>query len=219
MDSVTDHHQAGTSNVGSAAAHTIVGSIAPNFSARSTCGDVSLSDYESRWVLLFFHPADFTPVCTSEFVGLAQRRAEFDAMNVQLLGISIDSVFSHLAWVEWIKNHYDVAVNFPILEDISMNIARAYGMMPEHMQGTELTRACCFISPEQRVEALIHYPMQVGRSIDEILRVFSALQEVRSSGASCPADWRAGDTTFHYPELGVGRDGSWLGSALKLGEK
>lgn len=214
MDSVSSEY-----NAERAISQTIVGSPAPNFSARSTSGDIQLSDYAGEWLLLFFHPADFTPVCTSEFVSLAQRKQDFNKMNVKLLGLSVDSIFSHLAWVEWIKEHYDVTVHFPIIEDISMNIAKAYGMMPEHMQTTELTRACCFISPEQKVEALIHYPMQVGRSIDEILRVFSALQEVRTSGASCPADWRKGEKTFRYPTLeGEGRS-SWLGSALNLDDK
>lgn len=195
---------------------TLIGLQAPNFQARSTQGEILLNDFTGSWILLFFHPADFTPVCTTEFIELSRRKEEFDQLNVKLVGLSIDSVFSHMAWVAWIKANFDVQINFPIVEDISMRIAEAYGLIGPQNETTAGSRVCCFISPEQRIEALIHYPMQIGRSIDEIIRVFHALQEARRHGCTCPANWQPGDETMVYPDGDVSSYSSWLAEAMKL---
>lgn len=195
---------------------TIIGQKAPVFSARSTQGPVSMNDFRGKWLILFFHPADFTPVCTTEFAALTRRQAEFDALDVKLMGISVDSVYSHLAWINFINNKYGVSVDFPVVEDISMVIAKSYGLVNDDSNSTEGVRACCFINPEGVVEAKIHYPMQIGRSIDELLRVQHALINVRESGMTCPADWQKGEDMLAYPSNEISRDDpSWLDQALE----
>jgi len=195
---------------------SLVGRRAPVFTARSTRGDITLSDFQGRWVILCFHPADFTPVCTTEFIELSRRKAEFTALNTQLFGISVDSVFAHLAWVEWMKQEYGQLVDFPIIEDISMTISRTYGMIGKEDRSTEGVRACCFINPEGRIAALIHYPMQIGRSVDEIMRVQKALIAVQETGKTCPVNWQDGDVMLAYPPEDVTRiDSGWLKSAMQ----
>lgn len=194
----------------------IVGRAAPIFSARSTVGPITLSDFQGQWVLLFFHPADFTPVCTTEFIAIAKRQPEFDALNVQLIGVSVDSVYAHLAWISWMQEKFEQSVDFPLVEDISMNIARAYGLIDQTSQSTEGVRACCFVNPQGVVKALIHYPMQIGRSIDEIMRVQQALITVEETGHTCPVEWNAGDPLMAYPKEDVQAiQGSWLEEAIK----
>ena len=196
-------------------ATTIIGQKSPLFSARSTKGPLSMKDYKGKWVILFFHPADFTPVCTTEFVSLARRQAEFDALDVSLVGISVDSVYAHLAWVSFISQKFNVSIEFPVVEDISMAIAASFGLVNEQSVSTEGVRACCFINPEGIVEAKIHYPMQIGRSIDELLRVQKALINVRDSGMTCPADWQEGETMMAYPGNEAQPSSmSWLDQAL-----
>jgi peroxiredoxin (alkyl hydroperoxide reductase subunit C) len=156
-------------------------------------GEVRLSAFAERWVLLFCHPADFTPVCTSEFVALAQAQDKFAEMDVQLLGLSVDSVYSHMGWIEWIETKFDLSVNFPVIEDVSMDIARAYGMIDAYSDTTSTVRACLFIDPAQKVQALIHYPMHIGRSIDELLRVQRALIDTYQTNKVAPANWCLGD--------------------------
>jgi len=196
--------------------HSLVGHRAPIFTARSTTGDIHLKSFRGRWVILCFHPADFTPVCTTEFIELARRKAEFKALNTEILGISVDSIFSHLAWVEWMKTHYNQLVDFPIIEDISMTISKAYGMVDSHDTSTAGVRACVFIDPEGMISALIHYPMQIGRSVDEILRVQQALIAVSKSGKTCPVDWRAGQEMLEYPEMdAIKSSHGWLETAMR----
>ena len=144
---------------------SLIGKAAPQFVAHSTKGMVDLAAYEGSWVLLFCHPADFTPVCTTEFISLANHQQQFNELGVELLGLSIDSVYSHLSWIDWIEENFEQKVCFPVIEDISMQIARAYGMIDETGVNTSTVRACVFIDPNQNVQAIIHYPMQVGRSI------------------------------------------------------
>ena len=213
MSEILGNHQNGSRTT--PAATTIIGQKTPLFSARSTKGPLSMKDYKGKWVILFFHPADFTPVCTTEFVSLAKRQAEFDALDVSLVGISVDSVYAHLAWISFISQKYNVSIEFPVVEDISMAIAASFGLVNEHSVSTEGVRACCFVNPEGVVEAKIHYPMQIGRSIDELLRVQKALISVRESGMTCPADWQEGDTMMAYPvNEQQATSMSWLDQAL-----
>lgn len=166
---------------------------APDFVARTTRGDIRLSQYRGQWVVLFSHPADFTPVCTSEFVALARRATDFQALNCVLLGLSVDSLFSHLAWLADIHRSFGVQVPFPVIEDPSMAIARAYGMLDEASPDSATVRATFVIDPEGVVRAINWYPMSVGRSVDELLRLVQALQACDTAQALAPAGWVPGE--------------------------
>lgn len=196
--------------------YSLIGKKAPNFAARSTKGDITLSDFSGRWVLIFCHPADFTPVCTTEFVSLSERKHEFDALNVQLLGLSIDSIFSHRNWIEWIRAQFDVTIDFPILEDLSMEIARAYQMIDGSQISTATVRSCIFIDPDQIIQSLIHYPMHVGRSIDELLRVQQALIDTQDNTLATPANWQPGDKYMDMnPDNFFETSGDWLEQTIR----
>ena len=175
-----------------------LGETAPDFTAKSTHGEIRLSDYTSKgkYVLLFSHPSDFTPVCTTEFVEFARRWPEFEALNVQLVGVSIDSIYSHIAWVRDIEQHAGVDVKFPVIADLDQKVAQQYGMVHQASSDTAAVRAVFAIDPKQKVRAVIYYPMQLGRSIDELLRVFQGLQTVDANGVSCPADWKPCDAVI-----------------------
>jgi peroxiredoxin (alkyl hydroperoxide reductase subunit C) len=210
------------SNSNSSDAHStnlMIGNTAPNFQARSTIGEVLLSDYRGKWVLMFCHPADFTPVCTTEFISLARTKAEFDKLDVQLLGLSIDSIFSHRNWVEWMERHANVTIDFPIIEDISMTIAKAYHMIDNTNQNTTTVRACIFIDPEQTIQAFIHYPMHIGRSVEELLRVQKALINTKDSSRATPANWKPGDNYMNIdPEEFYNSGGEWLKNTINTYE-
>lgn len=167
---------------------------APDFEAKSTHGLIRLSDYTSRgkWVLLFSHPADFTPVCSTEFIEFARRYDDFEKINVQLIGVSIDSVFSHIAWIRDLEHLGGVQIKFPVIADLDQKVSAAYGMVHEAAADTATVRAVFAIDPKGNVRALIYYPMQLGRNIDELFRVFQALQTADANGVSCPANWRPG---------------------------
>lgn len=169
-----------------------VGLPAPVFRARSTQGELSLADYRGRWLLLFFHPADFTPVCTSEFVALAARHTEFEALGCALLGVSADSVYAHLAWLEDLRRHFGAEVRFPLVEDSGLRIAAAYGLLDPAAGDTGSIRACYVLDPQGIVRALLWYPPQVGRHADELLRLVSALVHSAQQGLSTPAGWAPG---------------------------
>lgn len=178
---------------------SLVGKVAPQFVAHSTRGMLDLSAYEGSWVLLFCHPADFTPVCTTEFISLANNQQRFDELGVELIGLSIDSVYSHLSWIDWIEQNFEQKISFPVVEDTSMQIAKAYGMIDESSVNTSTVRACAFIDPNQTIQAVIHYPMQVGRSIEELLRVQQALMATFNVEVATPANWSPGEKTIKTP--------------------
>ena len=166
---------------------------APHFEARTTHGPVSLASYRGRWLVLFAHPADFTPVCTTEFIAFARAHDRFQTLNCDLLGLSIDSVFAHLAWTRNISEKFGVEIPFPIIEDISMNVANAYGMVHPGAADTQAVRATFVIDPESRLRAMIYYPMSNGRSVEEILRLVTALQTSDTHGVATPEAWCPGD--------------------------
>lgn len=168
---------------------------APDFEAKSTHGVIRLSNYTSKgkWVLLFSHPADFTPVCTTEFVEFSKRNPEFEKRNVQLIGNSIDSVYSHIAWVLNIEKNFGVKVPFPVIADLDQKVARAYGMVHEAVSDTAAVRAVFFIDPKGVIRSLLYYPLSLGRNVDELLRVVDALQTADANAVSTPANWRPGD--------------------------
>ena len=175
----------------------LIGDRAPEFRAMTTIGKVNFpDDYKGSWVILFSHPADFTPVCTTEFITFARMADEFAAMNVKLIGLSIDSVHSHLAWAKSIENiawkGEPVELPFPIIADISMNVAKKYGML-QTVAKTQTIRAVFIIDPEGIIRTILYYPMSTGRNMDEIKRIIQSLQKHDEDNVSTPADWRPGD--------------------------
>lgn len=166
---------------------------APDFEASSTHGPLRLSSFSGKWVVMFSHPADFTPVCSTEFAAFARRWDDFSRRGVQLIGISVDSVQSHLAWIDSINHNLNVDVPFPVVADLDMKVSNLYGMIHPGASATATVRCVFFIDPKQIIRAIIYYPMQVGRSMDEILRVVDALQLVDGKSVSTPADWKQGD--------------------------
>lgn len=180
-----------------------IGERAVPFTVRTTLGERSLQGYAGRWLLLFSHPSDFTPVCTSEFIALAQAFEQFQALGCDLLGLSVDSVYSHIAWVRSIRAEFGVEIPFPIAEDLSMSIAAAYGMIHPSDTDTATVRATFLIDPAGIVRMLSYYPMATGRNVDEIIRTLAALQETDASGLSTPASWRAGEDGILPPPVTV----------------
>lgn len=172
---------------------------APAFKARTTYGDRSLEDYRGKWLILFSHPADFTPVCTTEFMAFAKAADRFKALNCELLGLSIDSVFSHLAWVRNIKEKFGVEIPFPIIEDLKMEVAKAYGMIHPGAGDTSAVRATFVIDPEGVVRAMVYYPMSNGRSVDEFVRLLQGLQTADKHGVATPENWRPGEPVIVPP--------------------
>lgn len=176
----------------------MIGDPAPAFRSMTTMGKVNFpDDYKGKWVVFFSHPADFTPVCTTEFIAFAKRQEEFRELGVELLGLSIDSVHSHLAWARSIEDirwngQEPVKVGFPIVADISMNVARKYGML-QTVAKTQTVRAVFIIDPESVVRTILYYPMSTGRNIDEIKRVILSLQKHDAEHVSTPVDWNPGD--------------------------
>jgi len=168
---------------------------APDFEAKSTHGMIKLSNYTSKgkWVMLFSHPADFTPVCTTEFIEFARTAAEFEKRNVQLIGNSIDSVYSHIAWIRNIEQHNRVKITFPVIADLDQKVARAFGMVHEAVSDTATVRAVFFIDPKGVIRALLYYPLSLGRNVDELLRVIDAMQIADANGVATPANWQPGD--------------------------
>jgi peroxiredoxin 2/4 len=172
----------------------------PDFEAVTTHGPIRLSEWnKDKWVILFSHPADFTPVCTTEFMAFAKLEEEFAKRNVALLGNSIDSIHSHIAWVRSIKQLFDVDIKFPIIADLDMKVARLYGMLHAASSATAAVRAVFIIDPKRRLRAMIYYPLNLGRNFDEIVRVIDGLQTADEHGVACPADWRPGDKVIVPP--------------------
>jgi peroxiredoxin 2/4 len=172
---------------------------APEFEAKSTQGSLKLSDYRGKWVVLFSHPADFTPVCTTEFIEFANRNDEFEKRNAQLIGLSIDSVFSHLAWVRNIEQNFNVKVKFPVIADLDMKVAQKFGLIHPNASETATVRAVFVIDDKGKVRAVIYYPMSCGRNMDEVLRVLDALQTADKHGVATPANWAPGQDVIIPP--------------------
>lgn len=182
-----------------------IGEKAPSFSAVTTQGNINFpEDYTGKWKILFSHPADFTPVCTTEFMTFAYRQKEFDALNCQLVGLSIDGLFSHIAWLRNIKGldfngMKDIEVTFPLIEDIKMDVASKYGMIHPNENSTSAVRAVFFIDPENIIRTILYYPAALGRNFDEILRILKGLQVAQNFGVALPADWQPGKDVIVPP--------------------
>jgi peroxiredoxin (alkyl hydroperoxide reductase subunit C) len=177
-----------------------IGDNAPDFKAKTTKGDIKLSEFaKDKWILMFSHPADFTPVCTTEMSGFAIRKPEFEALNTELLGLSIDSIHSHLAWVSNVREKTGVYFDFPIIADIDMKISKLYGMLQPNESETAAVRAVFFIDPKKKIRLIMYYPLNVGRNMDEILRSLLALQTSDKFGVAMPLDWQKGDKVIVPP--------------------
>ena len=172
---------------------------APQFTANTTHGQISLSDYKGKWVVLFSHPADFTPVCTTEFLAFAKRFDEFQKRNTQVIGLSIDSIYSHIAWVRNIEEKFGVKIPFPVIADLDMKVAKLYGMIHPNASDTSAVRAVFVIDPEQKMRAMIYYPLTNGRSIDEVLRLVDALQTTDKHQVATPENWHPGEEVIVPP--------------------
>lgn len=171
---------------------------APEFSAESTHGPLKLSEFRGKWIMLFSHPADFTPVCTTEFVAFAEAHQEFSKRNVQLLGLSVDSVPSHLAWTYAIEKELGVHIPFPVIADLKMEVSRLYGMIHPKDSSTATVRTVFFIDDQGVIRAMLYYPLSLGRSVPELLRVFDGLQFNAREKLSTPVNWHPGDAAV-YP--------------------
>ncbi|HPK09448.1 MAG TPA: peroxiredoxin [Saprospiraceae bacterium] len=177
-----------------------IGDQAPDFEAVTTTGKIKFSEYaKDRWVVLFSHPADFTPVCTTEMSGFATRKAEFEQLNTALMGLSIDSVHAHLGWVNNVKNNTGVYFDFPIIADIDMKVSKLYGMLQPNESETAAVRAVFFIDPTKKIRLIMYYPLNVGRNMDEILRALNALQVADKNKVALPLDWKPGDKVIIPP--------------------
>ena len=176
-----------------------LGQPAPAFQAETTHGTIRLADFAGSWLILFSHPADFTPVCTTELVAFAQIAPELRKRNVELLGLSIDSTYSHIAWVRAIEQHFKTTIPFPIIADLNKEIATLYGMIMPGESKTETSRCVFVIDPSGILRAMIYYPLTTGRNTDEILRLIDALQITDKHGVATPANWRSGDKVILPP--------------------
>jgi peroxiredoxin 2/4 len=176
-----------------------IGDPAPDFAARSTIGPVQLSAYRGRWLMLFSHPADFTPVCTTEFVALAREADAFEARDCALMALSVDSLFSHFAWLRMIRDRAGIEVRFPIVEDPTLVIGRAYGMVSAADSNSATVRTTFFIDPAGTIRAMTCYPANLGRSIPEMLRILDGLQAIDADGGLAPANWQPGDALLRPP--------------------
>jgi peroxiredoxin (alkyl hydroperoxide reductase subunit C) len=176
-----------------------LGEPAPQFEAPTTHGTLRLEDYKGSWLIMFSHPADFTPVCTTEFMGFAEIYPELKKLNTELLGLSIDSVYSHIAWARNIEEKMGVKIEFPIIADLNKDVASKYGMIMPGESKTETSRCVFVIDDKQVLRAMIYYPLTTGRNMDEILRLIQALQTTDANGVATPANWRPGDKVIVPP--------------------
>jgi len=171
----------------------LIGEKFPELSVKTTHGMMNLpSDYKGSWFVLFSHPADFTPVCTTEFVAFAKKAKEFEAANAKLIGLSIDQVFSHMKWVEWIEENLDVKIPFPIIADDIGKVAKKLGMVHE-ARGTNTVRSVFIVDPDAKIRLIVYYPQEVGRSIPEVLRALKALQFADKNHIAAPENWPNND--------------------------
>jgi peroxiredoxin (alkyl hydroperoxide reductase subunit C) len=193
----------------------LIGDDAPEFTATTTQGTINFpADYKGKWVILFSHPADFTPVCTSEFMTFAKMQDDFKALNTELIGLSVDSLYAHIAWLRTIKEKIEwngmkgMEVTFPLIEDISMDVANKFGMIQPNQSNTQAVRAVFVIDPESKIRTILYYPLSTGRNFDEIKRIILALQKADAEGVATPADWRPGQDVIVPPagSCGVAKD-------------
>ena len=176
-----------------------IGEAAPDFKAVTTHGVLKLEDFKGQWLILFSHPADFTPVCTTEFIAFAEIYPELQKRGVDLLGLSVDSVSSHIAWVRNVEEKMGVKIPFPVIADLSKEVSLAYGMIHPGQSKTETVRCVFIIDDKQTIRTILYYPLTTGRNMDEILRIVDALQTTDKHAVATPANWRPGDMVVVPP--------------------
>lgn len=191
----------GQKNGGTTATHMPrIGDAAPDFTAQTTLGEINFSKWRNgKWTIMFSHPADFTPVCSTELTELARRNDEFTKRDTQLIAISIDSIHSHLAWVENLNQIFKIRIPYPIIADSTRAVAEKYGMVHPGESATVTVRALFYIDPKGTIRGIIYYPLNVGRNVDEIVRVLDALQVADTKGVACPVNWKPGDKVIVPP--------------------
>jgi peroxiredoxin (alkyl hydroperoxide reductase subunit C) len=184
----------------------LIGDRAPEFTAQTTQGEIHFpKDFEGSWVVFFSHPADFTPVCTTEFMTFASMQEDFAKRNCKLLGLSIDSLYAHIAWLRTIKEKIvykgmkDIEVTFPLIEDLKMDVSKAFGMLQPNASSTQAVRAVFMIDPKGIVRAILYYPLSNGRNMDEVMRLLIAMQTSDKHGIATPANWQPGDDVIVPP--------------------
>ncbi len=184
----------------------LIGDPAPSFRAKTTMGPLNFpEDYKGKWVILFSHPADFTPVCTTEFMTFATMQEDFRKLNTELIGLSIDSIYAHIAWLRTIKEKIEfkgmknVEVNFPVIEDLKMDVSKKFGMVQPNASTTQAVRAVFIMDPEATVRAILYYPLSTGRNMDEIKRMIIAMQKADKEQIATPANWEPGDDVIIPP--------------------
>jgi peroxiredoxin (alkyl hydroperoxide reductase subunit C) len=180
-----------------------IGDPAPQFTADTTFGTLALEDFRGSWLILFSHPADFTPVCTTEFIAFAEIHPQLRELNCELMGLSVDSVYSHIAWVRNVKEKMGVEITFPVIADLNKEVATLYGMINPGESKTETSRAVFIIDDKQVVRAIIYYPLTTGRNMDEIIRVVKALQTSDEHNVATPANWEPGQKVIMPPPKSV----------------
>ncbi len=189
----------------------LIGDSAPSFKAKTTMGEINFpADYKGKWVILFSHPADFTPVCTTEFMTFASMQEEFKELNTELIGLSIDSLYAHIAWLRTIKEKIEfkgmknVEVKFPLIEDLTMEVAKKFGMVQPNASNTQAVRAVFIIDDKAKVRAILYYPLSNGRNMDEIKRLVIAMQKSDKEGIATPANWQPGNDVIVPPPKSCG---------------
>jgi peroxiredoxin (alkyl hydroperoxide reductase subunit C) len=188
-----------TATAGDAGSIPRINEPAPDFEAKSTHGPLKLSDFKGKWVVLFSHPADFTPVCSTEFVEFARRSDEFRKRNAQLVGLSVDSVTAHIAWIRNMQQHFNVQIDFPVIADLDTKVAQKFGLIHPSASETATVRAVFIIDEKGVIRALVYYPMSLGRNIEEILRALDGLQTADANACATPANWQPGDKVIVPP--------------------
>lgn len=176
-----------------------LGMVAPDFEAMTTHGKIQLSGYKGKWVILFSHPADFSPVCTTEFIAFSEKYNDFKERGVELIGLSVDSLYSHIAWVRNIEEKMGVHIPFPIIVDLDTKVSRLYGMIHPMVNEASAIRSLYIIDPNRTVKCIFYYPPGVGRNIDEVIRIIDALQLVEREKVATPANWKPGDPVLISP--------------------
>lgn len=193
----------------------LIGEKAPSFTAKTTQGEIEFPKcYEGKWVIFFSHPADFTPVCTTEFMTFAAMQPEFEKLNCKLLGLSIDSIYAHIAWLRTIKEKIQykdmkgIEVTFPVIEDLKMDVSKAFGMLQPGASSTQAVRAVFIIDPKSIVRAILYYPLSNGRNMEEVKRLLIAMQTSDKHQIATPANWQPGDDVIVPPpgSCGVAKD-------------
>lgn len=204
----------------------VIGEDAPAFEADTTQGHIKFpDDYKGKWVILFSHPADFTPVCTTEFMTFASMEKEFEVLNCKLIGLSIDSHYSHIAWLRTIKEKIEykgmknVEVNFPVIADLTMSVAKSFGMIQPGESNVSAVRAVFFIDPKAKIRALMYYPLSTGRNFQEIKRLLISMQTVDKHHIATPADWQPGEDVIVPPPGSCGTAKERVEGAGKEGMK